>query len=208
MISIVLKFLGRYWPFILLGIAGAVIYFLLNSIEKVKEQKAALMMDKIIASDSLVKVVDELGREHAKAYVLEVTNNGLNALIDSKDQYILNILNQNDIKKKNLLSATHLETVTKKTFTIPLKPNPSDSIPFRKQIEYSDPWFSISGLVTSDSVTITPAFLNTQDIIFHRERRKKKYLFDWIRPKVLTAEVINHNPYSSTKSLKVVYIGK
>ena len=79
---------------------------------------------------------------------------------------------------------------------------------FAKAFRYTEPsgWFDIRGIVSNDTVQITPVWRDRMDIATFRQPRQKKYWIDppFLRKRQTVVRYKSQNPYSSLKDFQQV----
>jgi hypothetical protein len=201
---------------LVLAILGSLIgIHLVSTVDTLKKENFALSKDKEIRTQSLLVERKRSGELSAKVEALNVDYKGAKALLHSKDDYLVQIVRDYEIKLKDLRTAVNVKSSIEREIKTQLRnsslkklspkgTNLNDSSIDVKTFEYIDEWTTVKGIIKGDSITIRPTFKNDQDILTHMQRIKKRYWLDFFPPKQMMVEVINRNPYSSVYSLKAI----
>jgi hypothetical protein len=160
---------------------------------------------------------NQLGQEQTKTKVLVGDNQLLKSLFDDQQSRFARTLKNLEIKVKDLQSIANFRvettgqfvTITKDSITNHYVPGKRKEDTVRQVIQvinFQEPngWFTMSGTIRGDTMNFKPTFREEYDLAVFQQRRTKKYFFDWFPGKETVGEIVNHNPYSSTKSLKLV----
>jgi hypothetical protein len=198
---------------ILLVIASLIGITLVATNDKLKSENEALSKDKILTNQKLIVEKKRSGQLSAKNVALNINLAGTKALLEAKDDYLLRLVNDYDIKPKNLRTAVNVKSKLEAEITAKLDDSvinkldplglPIDTVKV-KIFHYKDDWLTARGIIRGDSIMIQPTFKNDQDIITHMERKEKRAWWDLLPGKQLMVEVVNRNPYSSVTSLKAI----
>jgi flagellar basal body-associated protein FliL len=166
---------------------------------------------------------NKLGQEKAKTVVLETNNKELHEILkadNSEDRaFMMRTLKEFGIKIKDIKNVTNLKVessgqfiaVTRDSITETIRKGlrgyPLDTVKSTvKVFHYRDTlgWFDMNGVITADSIRVTPTFYNDFDVAIHSEKIPKRYFLDLFPPKHTVAEVVNRNPYTKTKDLRTI----
>lgn len=199
-----LKSKGGYVIALVIAILASLLgIHLVTRLDTLTKENQALSQNKKLGSQILTIEKKKTGELSAKVEALNVDYKGAKALLHSKDEYLVHIVRDYEIKLKNLRTAVNVQTKLETQIVTVIKDTVIQDTTVRK-ISYEDPWFSVHGIIKGDKIALVPSFRNEQEIITHMERTKKRFMLDFFPPKQMVVEVINKNPHCTVHSLKAV----
>lgn len=199
-----IKNIFKILPWIIILILILILFFYKSC--KVKNQQIKLFN---ATADSLHIEINKNGEQKASIELLTATSTKLFLDLKSKDSSIINLQNLVKQYKKNLLSATILNTVTtintsSRTGGITSRDTMKiDSISYIYP-EYRDTllnkWYSANLAMNKDSSYFKFTIHNEYQLT--QTYDKQKGLFGFMKPRIPTTAVLNLNPYTDTKELR------
>ena len=187
---------------------AAVIVVFQSYMKKAEEVKTSQANVKAY-TDDLVQTKDKLGRETSQKYILQSSIKNIILGNASEVNDLKTVLKEQDLKLKNLLSYSNIETRID-TFLRVVRTS-KDSL----YVFTFNPEFIIKVGVQADSAWCNPYLVNKQLLIFSDKREtilppKQFFLWRWLqrRHTVVKAVIRNSNPAVKTTSLNSTYIIK
>ena len=194
-------------------------------------QAVNLENDNALQSQLIRQKADSMGRLISTIRVTELERNTVRDLSEAQGSFINRQLlrisaDQRDLKRiaKNLKGATSITVeakgdfmaVMQDTVILRMRKFQTDSTVvkydtvrvFAKSFNFREKngWFELRGTVTNDSVQFQPVFRDKMDIITYRERKEKRYFFDFFRAKQTVVRYKSENPYSTLKDFQQINV--
>ncbi|GAA3940285.1 hypothetical protein GCM10022406_25400 [Hymenobacter algoricola] len=198
---------------LLLGIAGGLIYYLYDLNRVTQAEKQSIIT--LYAAQPVTRSVDAQGRETVRvvtptisAAVLKQVKAGLAAEV--RDQ-----LRKEFGRNAQLLQAQRVQTQTGQVLpTVALR----DTTVHRATAAgivakparagtFKDPWLSLTGIVTDDSLSVKYSIRNEFDVRAYSMRDAKHWWQFW-KPRKVFVDLKNKNPNTTTTALEAVAVEK
>lgn len=192
---------------VLLYVGVFVVFFILGrECGKAKEHKENIKITESL-NDSLVVWKDKYNKQHAKISVIELDNANQLLDINTKDKEILELQQLvKEYKKKLKNPGSSVVYVKGETIYDTIKEIPKD---IAEQIKHlrdgifdtiSNPYiYSSYGFKGSNSYFNLRVY-NKYSVVIGQESQ------GWFKPKKTIVEVVNHNPYSSTSTVRAFQV--
>jgi predicted Holliday junction resolvase-like endonuclease len=182
-----------------------VVYIQSQEIKKqANEKREAQSFTRSLTSE-IERVVDEKGRETAKAEAAHISLETLKAL--DRSQY--DELRREIGNMKRLLSHTKISTSTKGSVAAKIETIRdtvgTDTLPsFISTFAYNDQWLKLNGRITADSLIVSNYEVRNELSVTVVRKRDNRWKF-W-KPKKTYVTVVNSNPNTTTETLETIIV--
>ncbi|SNC62183.1 hypothetical protein SAMN06265337_0619 [Hymenobacter gelipurpurascens] len=216
----VLSVLARLYAYrsivllLLLAIAAGLIYYLYGENVQKEEEKQSII--NLYSQQPETRAVDTQGRETVRvvtpiisAAVLKQVKSGLAAEIRDQLQKEFKGLGVQLISAQRVQTSTaqRVPTVALKDTTIREVTPAGIQTKVAKAGTYKDPWLTLTGVVTDDSLAVKYTIRNEFDVRAYSKRDAKHWWQFWKGRKVYV-DLKNQNPNTRTENLEAVAVEK
>jgi hypothetical protein len=198
---------------LLLAIAAGVCYYLYHDNVKKEEEKQAVI--NLYSTQPTVRTVDKQGRETVRVVTPVIPPAVLAQVKAGMVAEMRDALRKEFGRQAQLLSGQRVATSTKQVLptvvlhdTIFKQVTPAGMVNRRARAgSFKDPWLTLTGIVTDDSLSVKYSIKNEFDIRAYSKRDAKHWWQFW-RGRKAYVDIKSKNPNTTTTSTEAVLIQK
>lgn len=197
----------------LLAIAGGGCYYLYTANVQKEAEKQSIL--NFYATAPVTRTVDAAGRETVRVVAAPISPQVLAELRSGLAAEMRDGLRKEFGRHAQLLSGSRVAITTQQQLpTVALRDTtvarPGPAGPVRRPAKagtFKDPWLSLTGIVTDDSLSVDYTIRNEFDMRAYSRRDAKHWWMFW-KPRRAYVDLKSKNPHSTTTAIEAVLIQK